>query len=311
MTLTPLHFSEFTSASGKDWLEAANSQLRTEDAFGELAWALSDDWRVSPYYDIADVEGLAYLSAHFSEKKIDWHLVKTIDVVDEALANTAALKALNQGCTGVFFRCADQTNFDLLTQHILFNHCMVAFHVPKDVKADVLKFMSANSIQGFCHSPEGLTLSASDSSEEMAQLLVKYSKDPSLNSVVVAIGANFFLEIAKLRALSYLIDRVANVLDRPNRPVWIHAEILPDTNEDKNLLVQSTAGLAAAIGGAHSISFTSKHGQDRMATNVGNLIRDEAKIHTFQDASGGSYFIDSVTDQMIRKVWTHFQNLMS
>ncbi len=311
MTLPPLQFSEFTAASGKDWIEAANSQLRTEDALGELAWDICDGWKLSPYYEATDAASMDYLSTHFSKMKFDWQLVKTIEVEDEITANKEALEALNQGCTGVFFRCADQTNLDLLTQHILFNHCIVAFHVPKERKSETLKFMSANAIQGFCHSPDGLTLSASDSFDEMAQVLVKYSIDPTLDSTVVYLGGNFFFEIARLRALRYLMDRVANVLDIPNKSFWIHAEIQPETSEDKNLLILSTSGLAAAIGGANSISFVSKHGQDRIATNVGNLIRDEAKIHTFQDAAGGSYFIDFVTDQMIRNVWTRFQNLMS
>lgn len=303
MTLTPLQFSEFSSGSKKQWQRAANAQLRTDNAENELVWNLTSDWKLPAYFDETDEKNLAYLPKHFSQKKFDWQLFKTIDVEDEVSANKAALECLNQGCTGILFHCISEVDLHTLTSNIHYQHCFISFLVPDKFMSETLAFMSENMVQGFCQPAQ--------ENSELPDILLEYSRNRTLKSVVLNVGGNFFFEIARLRALRYLIDRVRSNQEIQNPDIWIHAEIVADASESKNLLVQSSAGLAAVIGGANSVSFNADQGHIRIATNVGNLIRDEAKIQTFHDASGGSYFIDFITDQMIQKVWAQFQNMQS
>ncbi len=138
-----------------------------------------------------------------------------------------------------------------------------------------------------------------------------------------SIGPNFFFEIAKLRALRVLWDRMtagfglAEELRRA--PVHARTCLWNKTVFDPyvNLLRATTETLAAAIGGADSISVTpfdmpyespSDFAQ-RLARNTQILAREEARLGKVLDPAGGSYYVEWLTDQLAHQAWRLFQEI--
>lgn len=44
----------------------------------------------------------------------------------------------------------------------------------------------------------------------------------------------------------------------------------------------------------------------RISRNIHHLFREEAKLSLVSDPAGGSYFVESLTQQLIEKAWTLF-----
>ncbi|HTO01838.1 MAG TPA: methylmalonyl-CoA mutase subunit beta [Microthrixaceae bacterium] len=86
-----------------------------------------------------------------------------------------------------------------------------------------------------------------------------------------------------------------------------------------NLLRVTAANFAAGVGGAASVttaSFDSQLGEpvelgDRLARNTQLLLQDESNIGRVIDPMGGSWFIESLTDEIATAAWALFQELES
>jgi methylmalonyl-CoA mutase len=107
---------------------------------------------------------------------------------------------------------------------------------------------------------------------------------------LIEIGDDFFLEIAKLKALRK---------EKPQR--FIHAYIKPFTKEayqpHGNMISSTFRALAAVLGGCDALTIESENDDDlgnRIAKNVSLILREESHIAKTSDATAGSYFIDSL-----------------
>lgn len=162
----------------------------------------------------------------------------------------------------------------------------------------------------------------------------------------LAIDADFFANIAKLRALRQLWSHLLLQCDTQStgvrlRPV-IHAHtslrMLSRLDADNNQLRNTIACAAAALGGADIVSVephkplpvanttpnqsavpavdvfpvvsASKESR-RTARNIQHVLMAESQLHRVQDPMGGSAFIEDLTSQMTTKAWQLFQSLES
>ena len=137
----------------------------------------------------------------------------------------------------------------------------------------------------------------------------------------VPVGTQFFLEIAKFRALRQLAAQLIDSLggDSPEKQSpFILAQTAPyaAANRDSlnNLLPATTGTLAAAVGGANGILVLPHDGEHtprsaRLARNVQHLLRHESYIGTVNDPAGGSYAIESLTTQLTEAAWKRFQEI--
>ncbi len=135
-----------------------------------------------------------------------------------------------------------------------------------------------------------------------------------------AIGTSYFLEIAKIRAFRNLWHTVASqYTDQPKAPK-IHAATseLCYSKKDNytNLLRATTQGMSAVIAGCNSLTISPydlKEGSislsNRMARNLQLLLQEEAYLDKVSDPSGGSYYIEQITDQLIDSSWSIFQEM--
>ena len=142
--------------------------------------------------------------------------------------------------------------------------------------------------------------------------------------VHMAITPNYFPEIAKLRALRRLWATLLHGFGLPaslNAGLRIHASTASWTqttlDPHSNLLRHTTEAMSAVLGGADSLSvapFDSLFAETndfsaRLARNLSVLLREEAGLGRVQDPAAGSYFLETLTDQLAQEAWTLFQRL--
>lgn len=138
-----------------------------------------------------------------------------------------------------------------------------------------------------------------------------------------AIGGQFFMEVAKLRAARLLWAQVVAAFGGNEESTALHVDAHTARRNKTaidphvNMLRATTEALAADIGGADSISvapFDEPLGAPddfsrRIARNVQIILQDEAQLKRLIDPAGGSYAVESLTDELARAAWKLFQEI--
>ncbi len=138
-----------------------------------------------------------------------------------------------------------------------------------------------------------------------------------------AIGGQFFMEVAKLRAARLLWTQVVAAFGASPAAGAPHIHTRTARRNKSaidphiNMLRATTEALAAAVGGADSICvapfdepFRSPDDfSRRIARNVQIILQDEAHMKRLIDPAGGSYAVESLTDQLARAAWALFQEI--
>ncbi|MBD2714746.1 hypothetical protein KBK19_06850 [Microvirga sp. STR05] len=141
--------------------------------------------------------------------------------------------------------------------------------------------------------------------------------------VHTAINPNYFFELAKLRALRRLWATLGHAFGLSSEAVQV--PILAETaswsqttlDSHTNLLRVTTEAMSAVLGGADVLSvrpfdtlFQEPNDfSDRLARNLSVLLREEAGLGTVADPAAGSYYLETLTDQLAREAWALFQRL--
>lgn len=138
-----------------------------------------------------------------------------------------------------------------------------------------------------------------------------------------AVTAEQFPSIAKLRAARQIWDRIArdSGASDARRGQYQHAVTSPAmlTRRDPwvNMLRTTIGCFAAAIGGAEAITvlpFDAAIGRSddfarRIARNTQSILHDESSLARVIDAAGGSWFVESLTDQLAEHAWAIFTRI--
>ena len=126
-----------------------------------------------------------------------------------------------------------------------------------------------------------------------------------------SIGPNYFFEIAKIRALRVLWTNLTAELGASKQlKCFIHCITALEYSEEKdfnNMLRATTQSMAAVLGGCDSLSVASFDGEDsefslRIARNVQLILQGESYLDKIADPAGGSYYIESLTNQLVEGV---------
>jgi methylmalonyl-CoA mutase len=129
---------------------------------------------------------------------------------------------------------------------------------------------------------------------------------------VFAAGPSYFIEIAKLRAARILWAMVVKAFGS-SCEMQIHVRT-PQRNKSaydrySNLLRVTTEALSAAIGGCDSLTVEQFGFDPHLALNVQRILKEEAHIDAVADPAAGSYYIESLTNQIGRSAWKLFQQV--
>jgi methylmalonyl-CoA mutase len=136
----------------------------------------------------------------------------------------------------------------------------------------------------------------------------------------VAVGSNYFMEIAKIRAARLLWANMLNVHNAKHTQVFIHAstskwnKTIYDPNV--NMLRTTTEAMSAALGGANSIHVDAYDDpykcadefSARIARNQQIILKEESYFDKIVDAPAGSYYIENLTDAIAQHAWKLFQD---
>ncbi len=144
-------------------------------------------------------------------------------------------------------------------------------------------------------------------------------------SFTMAVGCDQFLTIAKLRAARRLWARIAEACggSEAARTMRLTARtarrIMAQRDPWVNMLRTTVAGFAAGVGGADSVAILpfdaalglSDEFARRIARNIQVLLKEEASVARVIDPAGGSWYVESLTDQLANTAWAEFQAIES
>jgi len=136
----------------------------------------------------------------------------------------------------------------------------------------------------------------------------------------IAIGAGYFAEMAKIRALKILW---ANILEAYrvhefSMPLDVHfAPEAYDENTNTNMIRGTAMALCAAVAGADRITVLPSNAlagapdnfSRRIARTVQHILQLESHIGKVTDPAAGSYFIEKLTAAFVEKVWEKIQKM--
>ena len=140
---------------------------------------------------------------------------------------------------------------------------------------------------------------------------------------VFVLDAEYFMEIAKLRAARVLWAKVVKAFggNDESQKIHIHAKssLRNKTFLDPyvNMLRTTVEGFASIIGGCESLDVgcfdalvrTSDDFSRRIARNTQTILKEEAHLDEIIDPAGGSWYVESLTDELARKSWELFQKI--
>jgi methylmalonyl-CoA mutase len=138
----------------------------------------------------------------------------------------------------------------------------------------------------------------------------------------VSVGRDTFAELAKVRALRVCWQKVlaaAGLSSTGSDRTVIHAvcstRTLTQNDPWVNMLRGTTQVFAAVLGGADLVTplpFDRALGTvsdlaQRVARNTGLVLREESSLGKVADPAAGSYYLETLTDQLAREAWKRFQ----
>ncbi|MFE4522649.1 methylmalonyl-CoA mutase [Cytobacillus firmus] len=139
-----------------------------------------------------------------------------------------------------------------------------------------------------------------------------------------AIGMNYFMEVAKMRAARYIWAKMMKTFE-PGNPKsmalrthsqtsgWSLTEQDPFNNVTRTLIEAH----AAAMGHTQSLHTNALDEaialptdfSARIARNTQLYLQEETGITNVIDPWGGSYYVEALTDQLIKRAWEHIEEI--
>ncbi len=331
--------SSFTPASSHDWARIAEKEI-SANPWEALAWKNSDE--------ILPVATGPFYGARA------WHNCPLVAVNDVKTSNNLALHHLANGADVLLFDLqGKEIKLNQLLAGIEWKYCSLSFkNSPKNFLSTVSSFVASQKIDAkellgtyFLTSVNdvsqlnfdlpafksvGIWIETQEKNcDELTQALqqvnnlIVLAKQQSIlpekifNHLTISLnsGTDFFLTIAKFKALRVLIHALAKEQGVQLASVHLHARseawIKESFQPHGNMLKSTTASLAAIVGGCDSLTVLAEDDTNstmqRAARNVSNILREESHLNKVADATVGAYFIDSAVQQLIDAVLLKLQ----
>jgi methylmalonyl-CoA mutase len=337
--MSNLHYP-FEPVAHEDWVRQIHKELRDQTEHIEFKDA---------------IEGLAItitegpkniLNISTPTNSTHVHNVHFERISEEKESNRRILLALMQGADALFIRYEKSTiDWTIVLNQVELAYIRTEILVENDIQLQKLKEqLSSEQLNHIvllkdelnpdkgakCHSYfNGFELHqiGANVQEELSVIATSYHRylsEGNHSEVVfsIGIGANYFVQIAKIRALHYLVHKIGNLhgVSNPSYRIQAHIGWLNKSLKDPytNLLRQTCEAMSAYAGGAQGIvihpwdEFAQEGKEDftlRMSLNIYNLLNDEAHFDWVQDPMRGSRIVEALTVQIIEKTWVRIQVL--
>ncbi|WP_338448242.1 methylmalonyl-CoA mutase [Niallia oryzisoli] len=141
-----------------------------------------------------------------------------------------------------------------------------------------------------------------------------------------AIGMNYFMEVAKMRAARVIWAKLIkqfNPKSEKSMALRTHSQTsgwsLTEQDPFNNVIRTCTEAMAAALGHTQSLHTNALDEaialptdfSARIARNTQLFLQDETGICKVVDPWGGSYYVESLTKDLINRAWAHIQEVES
>lgn len=280
-----------------------------------------------------------------------WHNCPLVAVNDVKTSNNLALHHLANGADGLLFDLqGKEINLNQLLAGIEWKYCSISFkNSSKNFLSTLSSFVASQKIEAKELQGTYFLTAVNDVSQlnfdlpafksvgiwienqakngdELTQALqqvnnlIALAKQQNIlpekifNHLTISLnsGTDFFLTIAKFKALRVLIHGLAKEQGIDLTHIHLHARseawIKESFQPHGNMLKSTTASLAAIVGGCDSLTVLAEDDTNstmqRAARNVSTILREESHVNKVADATVGAYFIDSAVQQLIDHVLT-------
>ena len=312
----------FQKVTFQDWENLVKKQLKSEDIYSILAKENLENITVIPYYDSVEkplenlpkVEESTHLVSTYSEnfdeniyayllnENVEGLEEKTVFINSKALAEHVSPNDGNQ-----YFSLIDIFNESTGTLNEQLGRELLAKDFKRNIAIDVALHQNSGA---------SITQQLAIALAKAKELTELFGKE-ILNKLIfrVAVGGNYFFEMAKIRSLKLLFNQFSKEYSLDEVP-YIFAETSfrnKAKNDAENNLIRSTLELAAAmIAGADAV-FTndfklgnSTELSQEISFKQQIVLAYESIINVFEDAGNGSYYVESLTQQFSENAWKYF-----
>ncbi|MGO4709477.1 methylmalonyl-CoA mutase family protein [Chryseobacterium sp. 2TAF14] len=310
------------SETFSNWENLVKKQLKTDDIYTILKKENLEGIEVKPFYNSVEkpltnlpkVEESTHLVADYHEsleddvfafllnENVENLVGKTVFINNKDLAEHISPQDEDQ-----YFSLIDV--FDEKNGEI--NDQLVKELLAKDFKRNICVDVSLHQNAGAAiYQQLGIALA------KTKELIEVYGAE-IINKLIfrMAVGGNYFFEMAKIRAFKLIFNQLSKEYDLNNIP-YIFAETSlrnKSVSDNENNLIRSTLELASAmIGGADAV-YSNNYLVEKSTENSQEIsfkqqivLAYESIINVFEDASNGSYYIEDITNQIADKSWKFF-----
>ena len=372
-----LLFQDFGPVSQQEWKDKAIVDLKGADFNKKLVWRNLNELEFQPFYILdKDKEFLANTGINSSAVTN----YRRIVVSDESVANKQAIKAIEEGITGLLFDLKNNVSAYELLDGISLNDVTVSFILREkevDFATEFFALVNENGIDydrlnGYFDLDimydyvtrgnvncdlfdkvvelvklsenypnfKGISISGSvylDSGANQVQEIAY-----TLNSLILnidkytnrgleiqtifdnlhfelAIGAEYFVEIAKFRAFNHLLKQIAlkygveefdsNFTAKTS--VWTKSV----TDANTNMLRATTEAMAAMLGNIDGVEIDPYDKEldqksdfsNRISGNIATILKEESYFGKVANPVDGSYYIEELTYQIAEKALELFK----
>ncbi|AST92425.1 hypothetical protein BC6307_14545 [Sutcliffiella cohnii] len=159
--------------------------------------------------------------------------------------------------------------------------------------------------------------------EYLTQLIERgLSIDEAANTFVFSynVGSDLFMELAKVRAAKVMWATIIQQFGGSTQAqqMTIHATTSSINksilDEHVNMLRTTTEAFSAVVAGVNSLnigSYSSKENtfSRRIARNTHYVLKDESFLNKVIDPAAGSYYIETLTEELAQNAWGYFQKI--
>ncbi len=304
------------------WENLVKKQLKTDDIYSVLKKENLEGIEVKPFYESVEqplvnlpkIEENTHLVANYHESLIDDVFAFVLDQNVENLEQKTIF-VNNKDLAGHISPKEEDRYFSLIDvfdeKDAVINDQLVKELLAKQFRRNICVDISLHQNAGAAiYQQLGIALA------KTKELVEIYGAE-ILNKLVfrIAIGPNYFFEMAKLRAFKITFNQLSKEYGLDEIP-YIFAETSlrnKAVSDKENNLIRSTLELASAmIGGADAV-LSNNYLVDRNTENSEEIsfkqqivLAYESIINVFEDASNGSYYIEDITQQIAEKSWALF-----
>ena len=335
------------------WIEAARSELKHENPLQQLQkqWR---EWSIKPYYDIDDRPSFNLIQKLEIPHKSSngWLNIPIVSTKADDF-NALAVSHLNSGSDGVLFQLSGSAPLKEVLGTIKPEFCFLGFEA--DAK-QLNFFLDSDSLlrpeekvygaifwndtpewlkiarlfKSYSHfrcfgirvgtlDAENIERSFRDSIAALDELTD--NTFPALHVLpkfafrVTGTG-NFFLDVAMIRSIKILFQRLVSAYGVSEIPAFVQYEAqssIPSSYDQYGIMISNAlSALCAVSASADAISIQVENQNSKLhqhtARSISVLLKEESKLDKVNDPLAGSYFIESLTQSIVEKIWANLRN---